>query len=257
MSEDDNSVLIVDRLPLVNDLRVIVHPLKLGQLKLKNGSIVEIKSVDSGKTIYAPIYAASSVENNEDDINNVELAPRFGFIQISRCLRINLNCYLGQQVTVSKVDRDMIDPAECVVIAPIEDTISLNGPNSDTLNTISGTYSDILLQFNLKNLPLKKNQVIPIYALNRIIEFKVVIAQPTNVVIIEDTDVIAIRNTTVPRGNSPHFDDISYDDIGGLNPTIRKIRQVIELPLLQPKLYRSLTKNSKRNTSKLFTNRLL
>ena len=237
MSEDDNSVLIVDRLPLVNDLRVIVHPLKLGQLKLKNGSIVEIKSVDSGKTIYAPIYAATSNDYNEGDISNTnDLTPRFGFIQISRCLRINLNCYLGQQVTVQKADRDMIDSAECVVIAPIEDTISLSESNGDSPNTISGTYSDILFQFNLKNLPLKKNQVIPIYALNRIIEFKVVIAQPTNVVIIDDTDVIAIRNTTVPRGNSPHFDDISYDDIGGLNTTIRKIRQVIELPLLQPKL---------------------
>lgn len=247
MSEEDPSILIVDRLPLVNDLRVITHPLKMGELRLKNGSIVEIKSIENGKTIYAPIYAATNFDDNGDDINNLDdPAPKYGFIQISRCLRINLQCFLGQKVKITKADEDMIDSAECVVLAPIEDTISIN---DDPSNTISGTYADILFQFNFKNLPLKKNQVIPIYALNRIIEFKVVIAQPTKVVLIDDIDVIACKNTTVPRGKSPHFDEVNYDDIGGLNSTIRKIRQVIELPLLQPRLYRSLLKNANNSKS--------
>lgn len=237
----DEQILIIDRLPLINDMRVIVHPLKLGELKLKNGAIVEIKSVESGNVVYAPIQAASNDDYDESDQSNLinDLAPRYGFIQMSRTLRTNLQCYLGQTVQIKKAKIN--DPAECVVLAPIDDTISVN--QEDSTNCITGTYADILFQFDFRDLPIFKDEVIPIYTLNRIIEFKVVLTQPSNIVVIKNVDTIACRNTTVPRGNSPRFDAINYDDIGGLHLPIRKIRQIIELPLLQPKIYRSILKN--------------
>ncbi|OHT09410.1 hypothetical protein TRFO_21628 [Tritrichomonas foetus] len=223
MSFDDPSILIVDRLPLPDDYRVFVHPTKLGELKFKNGTFVEIRS-ENNKTVCAQVHAVSE-------------SCSYGCIQIGRALRINLQCYLGQRVQIKRA-RDC-DTAECVVLAPIEDTIS----------NITGTYADILFRsaINFDNLPLKKNQIIPVFALNRVIEFKVVITQPTNTVVVDNIDVIACRNTTVSRGNSPRFDKVCYDDIGGLNFTLKKIRQVIEIPLLQPKLYRSFNLPAVKN----------
>ena len=214
MNIDDPSVLVVDRLPLFDDFRAFVHPSKLGELKLRNGSIVEIRST-SNRSALARIFAAA------------ENVP-FGYIQLGRALRLNVDCFLGEFVQVKKAKN--CDIAECVVLAPIDDTIA----------NITGTYAEILFNspINFENMPLKKNMVIPVFALNRVIEFKVVIAQPTNSVVIENVDVIACRNTTVERGNSPKFNQICYDDIGGIKEPLLKIRQVIELPLLQPKLFR-------------------
>ena len=35
----------------------------------------------------------------------------------------------------------------------------------------------------------------------------------------------------------PRFDSISYDDIGGMEPQIRELRQLIEMPLMNPQIF--------------------
>ena len=109
MNIDDPSVLVVDRLPLFDDFRAFVHPSKLGELKLRNGSIVEIRST-SNRSALARIFAAA------------ENVP-FGYIQLGRALRLNVDCFLGEFVQVKKAKN--CDIAECVVLAPIDDTIAV------------------------------------------------------------------------------------------------------------------------------------
>ncbi|KAH0788329.1 cell division cycle protein [Histomonas meleagridis] len=216
MSFEETNTLIIDRLPFPDAYQVYVNCYKMGELQIKNGTIIEIKSED-GETIYAPCFASE------------EQCP-YGFIQMSRVLRVNLKCKLGNIVKIKAHRHCPI--ANCVVFSPIEDTIQ----------NISGTYANILFNssINLLNIPIKKNQVIPVQMANRVIEFKAVIVQPADISIIDQQEIIACRNTPVNRKDSPSFSGISYDDIGGLSQQILQLRQVIEIPLLHPNLFSTM-----------------
>ena len=208
-----SSSLIIDNIPIPDIYSVYTNSLQLGELKLKNGTYVEIKSTKTKDSIYAPLFANSVCE--------------YGFIQIGRALRLNLKCRLGENVIIKQIKK--CPTANCVVFSPI----------SDTVENIEGKYSDLLLNSEIINKIsiIRKNQIIPIKIFNRIIEFKAVIVQPADVVIVDRKEVFACRNMPVERKGLPKFDGICYDDIGGLCKELLKIRQVIEVPLVQPKLF--------------------
>lgn len=205
--------LIVDRLLDQSDFHVYMHPSKMDSLSLSDGSIVKIKS----KNKY---ILASAVRGD----NNLPISS----IQMNRCLRINLSVYLGQPVTVESFTKCV--PAECVTFAPIDDTV----------DGITGNLQDIF-SANLASLPLTPNFVIPVFSLHRIIEFKVLACNPTNFVVVRDIETIIVKNQTVKRPeDTPRFDSICYDDIGGIEHQIRDLRAAIELPLIYPVIYDTL-----------------
>lgn len=207
--------LILDRLPLRDDYRAFLHPAKMHELKLKNGNIIQIKS-PTGNSVVAPVFA----------VNGLCL---FGYIQIGRALRMNLNCYLGQSVEVTPLPDCPI--ADCIVFAPI----------SDTIQNVSGTFVEILFKSPIQfvGMPVRRNQIIPIYALNRVIEFKVVVCSPGDYVIIGQKDIIACRNSPIDRQDTPVYGVTCYDDVGGLNPKLNILRQAVEMPLLNMQVFKT------------------
>lgn len=223
INQNMSSSFIIDNIPIPDIYSVYINRFELGELKLKNGTFVEIKSNKSKDCIYASLFANSECE--------------YGFIQIGRVLRLNLKCSLGETVYVKQIKSCPI--ANCVVFSPI----------SDTVTNIEGKYSDLILNSQVINRIniIKKNQIIPIRKFNRTIEFKAVIVQPANVVIVERKEIFACRNTPVERRDMPMFNEICYDDIGGLYNQLLKIRQIIEIPLLQPKLFMEMKINKIKN----------
>lgn len=202
--------LIVNRLLDQTDFHVYLHPSKMDSLSLSDGSIVKIKF--GSKSIFA-----SAVRGDA----NLPIST----IQMSRCLRINLSVYLGQVVSVESFTKCV--PAECVTFAPIDDTV----------DGITGNLQDIF-SANLASLPLTPNFVIPVFTLHRVIEFKVLSCSPTNFVVVRDRETIIVKNQTVKRPeDTPRFDSICYDDIGGIEHQIRDLRASIELPLMKPVIY--------------------
>lgn len=202
--------LIVNRLLDQKDFHVYLHPSKMDFLSLSDGSIVKIKY--GSKSIFA-----SAVRGDA----NLPISS----IQMSRCLRINLAVYLGQVVSVESFTKCV--PAECVTFAPIDDTV----------DGITGNLQDIF-SANLASLPLTPNFIIPVFSLHRVIEFKVLSCSPTNFVVVRNREYIIVKNQTVKRPeDTPRFDSICYDDIGGIEPQIRDLRASIELPLMSPVIY--------------------
>ncbi|MEM2974452.1 MAG: AAA family ATPase, partial [Candidatus Micrarchaeia archaeon] len=64
------------------------------------------------------------------------------------------------------------------------------------------------------------------------------LVQPVGVVIITDATVIEIREE--PMKEISRVPTVSYEDIGGLKEEIRKVREMVELPLRHPELFEKL-----------------
>ena len=60
-----------------------------------------------------------------------------------------------------------------------------------------------------------------------------------------DTEIV-LESDYLERSNDDRLDDITYDDIGGCGAQLSKIREVIELPLRHPELFRTLGINPPR-----------
>lgn len=205
--------LLVDRYLDQTDFHVYLHPSKMEELGLPDYSIVRIKVKNSTKQI-----VASAVRG---DIN-----MQISTIQMNRCFRINLTAYLGQTVIVETLSKPLVS-LDTVTLKPIDDTIE----------GITGNLQDIFTT-KLDNIPLQMNFVIPVFTLHRIIEFKVSQISSNNVGICSNITPIIIKEDTVKRPEGmPRFDSISYDDIGGMEPQIRELRQLIEMPLMNPQIF--------------------
>ncbi|OHS94041.1 hypothetical protein TRFO_39784 [Tritrichomonas foetus] len=203
--------LIVDRVLEPTDFHVYLHPSKMAALNLTDGMIVRIRS-RMRKTILASAYTGDG---------SIPVST----IRMSRCLRINLSAFLGQIVIVDAFSKCV--PADSVTVAPIDDTV----------DGLAGNFQDIF-NANLVSLPMTPNFVIPVFALHRIIEFKVMSCTPANFVIVRNRASIIIKNQTVTRARDmKRYDEISYDDFGGIEPQLRDLRSAIELPILQPNIY--------------------
>ena len=209
---------IVDRVSDPYDLSVYIHQAKLTALSMNDGDTVKIRS-RAKKDVIATVRA---VKRSSFPVSN---------IQIGRCLRQNLGCYLGQIVIVESCKE--CRPADKVLLNPIEDTVS----------GLSGNFIDVIKssKYNFADLPIKPDMIFPVYALGHVFEFKVSQCSPTNTVMISNANNLQVNNTPVPRQNNhTDFKSPSYDDIGGMKKAIKDIRRSIELPLLQPQIFQMI-----------------
>merc|ERR550514_284485 len=72
------------------------------------------------------------------------------------------------------------------------------------------------------------------------VEFKVVGVEPGEFVIVAPDTVIHCEGEPVKREDEEKLDDVGYDDIGGCRKQMAQIREMIELPLRHPTLFKTL-----------------
>jgi len=176
-------------------------------LGLSPGDIIEVVGKKSTVAIVWPPY-------KEDD--------GMGLIRIDGEIRKNAGVSVGDYVVIRKA---RAEPAKKIVLAPFE-----NLPFVGDLSRI--------VRSQLLNLPVMRGDVIVIPVLGMGIELKVVTTSPSNVVIVTENTVIEVSSTPVKRVEE--IGGVTYEDIGGLHEELQRIREMVELPLKHPELFRHL-----------------
>ncbi|MCD6592057.1 MAG: CDC48 family AAA ATPase, partial [Thaumarchaeota archaeon] len=177
------------------------------ELGLSPGDLIEIIGKKSTVAIVWPPY-------KEDD--------GMGLIRIDGEIRRNAGVTVGDYVTIRKA---RAEPAKKIVLAPFE-TLPFVGDLSR------------IVRSQLLNLPVMRGDIIVIPVLGMGIELKVTSTSPSNIVIVTENTIIEVSTTPVKRVEE--VGGVTYEDIGGLHEELQRIREMVELPLKHPELFRHL-----------------
>ncbi|HTZ41888.1 MAG TPA: CDC48 family AAA ATPase [Candidatus Omnitrophota bacterium] len=180
-----------------------------------------------------------------------------GIIRIDGILRKNAKTGIGDVVSVSKAE---VKEAKKVIIAPAQqgvmvqgdpeglkrgllarpmmkgDIIVLGGVQrrkdlmADDFGDIFGDLNDILGKMGFGgNFGGGMTQI----------RFVVVSTTPNAPVIISENTEVSLSSKAMEVSDES-IPEINYEDIGGLNEEIKKIREMVEIPLKHPELFRKL-----------------
>jgi transitional endoplasmic reticulum ATPase len=139
-------------------------------------------------------------------------------------------------------------PAQRVVFAPAQQNLRLQG-SGEALKRSFGlrplTAGDIVAtagqqRVDRSDLPPELRQMLnaPAYALQEI-RLTVVSTVPRGIVHIDASTEVELR-PEYEEAKEARRADVTYDDIGGLGSTIDQVREMVELPLRYPELFRRL-----------------
>ncbi|WP_455241005.1 CDC48 family AAA ATPase [Methanothermobacter tenebrarum] len=206
-----------------------LDPQAMEELGIKDGDIIEIE----GKKLTAATAASS-----QSDIG-------LGIIRIDGYLRKNARASIGEEVTIRKAD---VKEAEKVVLAPVEQQIIIRGDiRSAFLNRVlvkgdiivsgirqqisTGSLFDELLRDFMDISPLGE------------LKLAVVSTKPSGVVKVTEMTNVEIQPQPVDVSKLEgvtNLVDVTYEDIGGLKEEVKKVREMIEIPLKRPELFERL-----------------
>jgi transitional endoplasmic reticulum ATPase len=145
-----------------------------------------------------------------------------GMIRMDGFTRHNCGVALGDTVMIRRV---MPKDAGAIEFAPTETV------------RISGNFSQYL-KHRLMNRVLMQGDRIVVGVLGSSIPFIVKSTEPGDAVAIREFTQISVQGKpVVPQYKMPK---ISYEDIGGLGKEIQKIREMVELPMKHPELFKKL-----------------
>ncbi len=184
-----------------------LDPKDMAELGVEIGDVIEVTST---QTTVARVMPA-----------HVELRGKRS-IQIDGIARANAGASLGGQV---KVRLTAAKSARTIVLAPTD------APGR-AARGLEGRYLTRLLD-GLPMVPGDRVRVNPFGTQMR--NFVVVKATPPGPVIAAPTTVITCEGGTAPRREA-----VTYEDIGGLHKEMRRVREIIELPLKYPEVFAHL-----------------
>ena len=153
-----------------------------------------------------------------------------GMIFIDGLTRTNAGVSVDENVTVKKCEPQF---AEEVVLAP-------NIPEGKRIKFEKGIEDVFLKGLMARPLVSGTDIIVPNIALmgNRS-TFSVVSTVPQGPVIVSGGTRVVLRESQKrPKTtNRPAGQQVTYDDVGGLNEELKRIREMIELPLKHPELF--------------------
>jgi len=86
--------------------------------------------------------------------------------------------------------------------------------------------------------PVRKDDLFLVRGAMRAVEFKIVEVDPGDFCIVAPDTVIFCEGEPIKRDDEEKLDDIGYDDIGGVRKQLAQIREIVELPLRHPGLFK-------------------
>ena len=186
-------------------------------LDLKPGDIIEIKGENRST---AAIYWRSRPEDAKMDI-----------IRVDGIIRKNAGVSLGDRVTVSKVDAKICTK---LVLSPVM---------ANKQKVKFGPGSEGFARRGLNKRPVVAGDRIFIPGMTLFAEalpFAVLQTTPKGIVQVNsDTDIV-IKDEAIDDDDVGQSQGITYEDIGGIGTQLLKVREMIELPLKHPELFRRL-----------------
>lgn len=89
--------------------------------------------------------------------------------------------------------------------------------------------------------PVHKGDIFSINAAMRTVEFKVVETDPSPACIVApDTQIHCDGEPIKREEEEENINDVGYDDIGGVRKQLAQIKEMVELPLRHPQLFKSI-----------------
>ncbi|MEM0381667.1 MAG: CDC48 family AAA ATPase [Nitrososphaerota archaeon] len=174
---------------------------------LATGDVIEIR----GKKLAVATLWLGYLEEEKD------------IIRIDGYIRNNAGVSLNDYVLVRKAQ---VKEAKLVTLAPVNSTIK---PDENFTK---------LVKSRLIEYPVVQKNIVPVLFFGNLFNFAVIQTRPTGVVKITPNTRIVIQSRAVQEKSlSTH---VTYEDIGGLEEEIQRIREMIELPLRFPELFQRL-----------------
>ena len=185
------------------------------KLGVKTGDVIEIMGRRRTAALAVPLYPEESGQ---------------GIIRIDGTTRRNAGVGIDDEVRVRKL---VAKPAEKIVLAP-----------TVPIRIYSGrSYFTHYLSQLLNGRPLMRGDTIKIsgVGIGGTLEFVVTNVQPyADAVIVNPGTEIVVSEKVASDRERKNIPAVTYEDIGGLEDAIQKIREMVELPLKHPEIFRKL-----------------
>ncbi len=209
--------LMVDELIFDDNSVVTMNTTRIEDLGLFVGDTVLIKG-KKGKI-------CSYILKNDDEMDPNTIA-------MNRCIRNNLRVRCGDQISVHKCDN--IPNATKVHILPFDD--SVKGLTGDIFEVYVKPY------FMDAYRPVTKDECFIVNKAMKSIEFKIVDIEPEKHGVICPQTEFFCEGDPINRSDeeSKLSCEIGYEDIGGCKKQLSLIREMVELPLCHPELFKAL-----------------
>ncbi len=210
-----------------------LDPESMSELGLSDGDLIEI----SGNKNTAAVALTS-----QSEVNRV--------VRIDGTTRKNSGASIGEDVTVRKAQAK---EAKKVVLAPIDSRIRISGDINAAFRNRVMVQGDIITA-GFRQPPQRMtgslfddmiSQMMNAPSMGALSQLKlaVVTTNPSGVVIIGPNTVVEVKEEPVDVSKIDgvtNLVDISYDDIGGLKEEVKKVREMIEIPLKKPEIFEKL-----------------
>ncbi|MFD1686516.1 CDC48 family AAA ATPase [Halobellus litoreus] len=196
-----------------------LDPDTLLHLKLSPGDIIEIEGAE---TTAAKVWRADRQDWNTDTV------------RIDGFTRQNADVSIGERVTIRKAEETK---AEKLVLAPPEEASVQFG--SDAAGMVKRQIlkrpvveRDIVPVMSSTNHPFMRSpgQAIPLIAVE---------TEPDGVCLVTEDTEVELREEPI-SGFEKTGGGITYEDIGGLQNEIQRVREMVELPMKHPQIFKKL-----------------
>ena len=185
-----------------------VDPAVMEVLDITAGDVIQIEGKKRTVAIVWPGYP--------EDANR-------GVIRIDGTIRRNAQASIDEKVAIRKVT---VKEARKISFAPTEPLRIMGGEE--------------FLSQSLEGRAVTRGDVIQINVMGRRIDLMVVSFTPTSeAVLVHRTTEVKISEKPVKEGAS-NIPKVTYEDIGGLGEEVKRVREMIELPLRHPELFERL-----------------
>ena len=185
-----------------------VDPAVMDILEITAGDVIQIEGKKRTVAIVWPGYP--------EDANR-------GVIRIDGTIRRNAQSSIDEKVAIRKVP---VKEARKITFAPTEPLRIMGGEE--------------FLSQSLEGRAVTRGDVIQINVMGRKIDLVVVSYTPSSdAVLVHRTTEVKISEKPVKEGVT-NIPKVTYEDIGGLGDEVKRVREMIELPLRHPELFERL-----------------
>lgn len=187
---------------------VRIDAVSMEKLGVRTGDIIQIKGKRATAAIAWPAYQGDKGRE---------------IIRMDGRIRRNAGVSLSEKVTVSRANEE---PARNVTLAPTSVPIRPE-PRFEEF-----------VKRKLLNCPVTPQDTVFIPILGRAIPFKVISIKPAGTVVVQHSTILTIAEK--PTGDVIGTAQVTYEEIGGLSDEIQRIREMVELPMKHPELFKRL-----------------
>ena len=210
-----------------------IDPACMEKLDLLDGDMIEIE----GRKL-----TATTVASSQSDIG-------LGIIRIDGYIRKNAGTSLGEEVTVRKAQ---VKEAQKVVMAPVDQQIRIRGDVKGAFQGRVLSKGDIIVTgIRQQQQTAMRGSLFDEFFRDTMsdvrpmgeLKLAVVSTKPAGAVKITEMSEVEVQTDPVDISKLEGIKtlvDVTYEDIGGLKEEVKKVREMIEIPLKRPELFERL-----------------